>query len=221
MPVTEGDALAPSGRADTGGAQANGAGATKRALIKTMLAILAIGFLGGLGATWLAIETRVGFGALSAGPWLAWPRTGATDADPYAQAVIAHTGEMPLGLGEGLVFRASTDSTGRRLERTCSYRLSGRVPQSRLWTLTPHDPAGGLLANAAERTGFTSMEVLRDEAGIPEIAIGPEPRPGNWLPMSGSGPFVLLLRLYDTPVSASATGADATALPRIEPIDCP
>lgn len=191
------------------------------ALIATTLAILTIGLVGGLGATWLALKERVGFGALVAGPWIAWPRTGAMDADPYSRAVIAQTGELPLGLGEGLAFRADSDSAGRPLDRRCRYRLTGRTPQSRLWTLTPHDPSGGLLANAADRMGFTSMELLRDEAGVAQIVIGPDPMPGNWLPMTGSGPFVLVLRLYDTPVSASAAGSDATALPRVERLGCP
>jgi hypothetical protein len=185
-----------------------------------VIAALALGAGIGLGATWLAIENGVGFGAIRAGAWVAWPRIGSMDADPYSKAVVARAGAVPLGLGEGLSFVATTDDQGRPLERSCSYRLTGRTPTARLWTLTLHDFAGGLLPNAADRTGFTSGEVLREPNADFSIALSATPQPGNWVPVSGTGPFVLVLRLYETPVSASSSSTDPSMLPRIERIGC-
>jgi hypothetical protein len=186
-----------------------------------ILLVLGIGAGLGLGATWFAVDKGVGFGTISAGPWVAWPRIGALDADPYSRAVVAHAGSVPLGLGEGLAFFATTDDAGRPLERGCSYRLSGRTPPSRLWTLTLHDQDGGLLPNPSDRSGFTSTEVLRERNADFSIALGADPQPGNWIPVTGQGPFVLALRLYDTPVSASSSSTDASLLPRIERTGCP
>lgn len=189
--------------------------------ILAILVALAVGAGLGLGATWFAVDRGVGFGAITAGSWVSWPRIGALDADPYSRAVVAHAGSVPLGLGEGLAFYASTDEAGRPLERGCSYRLAGRTPPARVWTLTLHDPDGGLLPNPSDRTGFTSAEVLRAHNADFAIAVGPDPQPGNWVPVTGKGPFVLALRLYETPVSASSTSTDPNLLPRIERIGCP
>ena len=41
-----------------------------------------------------------------------------------------------------------------------------------------------------------------------EISVGPRARPGNWLPTGGIERYVLVLRLYDTPIGV------ATARPR-------
>jgi hypothetical protein len=191
------------------------------AYVLAILVALAVGAGLGLGATWLAVDRGVGFGTVTAGSWVSWPRIGALDADPYSRAVVAHAGAVPLGLGEGLAFLAATDDAGRPLERGCSYRLTGRTPPARLWTLTLHDPDGGLLPNPSDRTGFTSAEVLRNRNADFTIALGPDPQPGNWVPVTGQGPFVLALRLYETPVSASSKSTDANLLPRIERLGCP
>ena len=50
-------------------------------------------------------------GAGSAG-WHGNAVTGSVDADPYSRAVVARSGIMPLGLGEGLAFTARRDGAG-------------------------------------------------------------------------------------------------------------
>jgi hypothetical protein len=46
-------------------------------------------------------------------------------------------------------------------------------------------------------------------------------KPGNWLPVSPDlGRFVLQLRLYDTPVAASAKSLGAPDLPSIDREGC-
>jgi len=176
---------------------------------------LVLGVALGLALTWAAVERGYGFGAVKAGPWTAWPRTGSPDADPYARAVLSRSAEIPLALAEGLTFTATSDSGGVPLDGACRYTLSGALPQARYWTLTLTDARGRLVDNEARRYGFVSREILRDGAGAFNVAVGARVAPGNWLPVGRPGPFALVLRLYDTPVSATATTLDAGSLPAI------
>ena len=59
----------------------------------------AVGVALGLVATHLTTEKDYLFGAARSGPWTAWPKAGAFDADPYAHAVIARQANVPLGNG--------------------------------------------------------------------------------------------------------------------------
>lgn len=184
------------------------------------VAILAIGATVGLGGTWLAVERGAGFGAVRVGPWTAYPRNGSIEADPYSRAIVARSGGLPLGLGEGLSFTASRDSDGRPLLGSCTYRVVGRVPQTRFWTLTLETTGGVLIDNPARRYGFTSAEVVRDGRGVFAIAVAPDVQPGNWLPVGRDGRFELVLRLYDTPLSGTYTVIDPGRMPQIRQESC-
>ena len=188
--------------------------------IKTLLS-LAFGVALGLGLTWASIERGYGFGAVKAGPWTAWPRTGSPEADPYARAVLSRSAEIPLGLAEGLMFLATADSDGAALTSACSYRFSGAIAPARYWTLTLGDTRGALVENAAARYGFTSGEILRDSGGRFDISIARAVQPGNWLPIGETKLFSLVLRLYDSPVSATAAALERSAMPAIERVACP
>lgn len=185
--------------------------------------VIALGLSGGFGSAWYMLTRADPPGAVRSGAWIAWPRQGAMDADPYSRALIARNGLLPLGLGEGLVLVARGDDDGEALSAGCTYRLSGRMPPARAWTLTLTDRSGRLpLVATADaqvppwpRTGFTSAEVLRDEAGRVSITVSPTLVAGDWLPAPQRGPFQLVLRLYDTPVAGSATALDRAALPAI------
>ena len=190
-----------------------------RRLVGASFALL-IAAATGLGATYIALENGAGFGAVRSGAWTAWPRNGAPDADPYSRAIVARSGELPLGLGEGLAFTATRDSADQPLVGRCTYRIVGRVPQTRAWTITAETRDGSLMPNAAERYGFTSSEVVRDGAGRFAIVLSRSASPGDWLPLGVDGRFEVVLRLYDTPVSATAAALDPALLPRIEREAC-
>jgi hypothetical protein len=185
-----------------------------------LLATLLVGGALGLAATWASVARGVSFGAVSVGPWVAFPRTGARDRDPYAAAALARSGEIPLDLAEGLAFHAHVDSDGAPLAGGCVYRLEGPAPPARFWTITALDARGFLLDNPAGRHGFTSTEMLRAEDGGFEIVIAPSARAGVWLPGPRSGAFTLALRLYDTPVAAVAGGLTAAGVPSIRREGC-
>jgi hypothetical protein len=159
----------------------------------------------GLGATWLTLTRGVAFGSLTIGAWTAWPKNGSVDIDPYAHAMIARTGELPIGMGDGVAFFAHTDDAGHDFDGRCNFVISGLTPAARYWTLTLYDLQGRLVANTLHRHGFTSDEIVRDIDGQFTINVAPRARPGNWLPTGGIERFVLVLRLYDTPIGV-ATG---------------
>lgn len=184
------------------------------------LGVLFVGLALGLAATSVVVGRGWDPGAVAVGPWVTRPKVGTTAIDPYSRAELARTGAVPLASSEGLSFTATTDDTGYRLLRTCSYRLSGDVPPARFWTLTAADPAGLALDDPARRTAFTSSGVVRDEAGRFTIELGPEVRPGNWLMLSGDGPLILTLRLYDTPLTGNAGEIAGAPLPNIARQGC-
>jgi hypothetical protein len=164
----------------------------------------------GLGLTWLALTEGTAYGGVTIGSWTAWPKNGTPGIDPYARAIVARTGELPVGSGDGVAFYAFTDDRGSPLDGRCDVVLDGITPQARFWTLTLYDPEGRMVANSLQRQGFTSQEVLRRSDGSFEIAVGPRARPGNWLPTGGVERYLLVLRLYDTPIGAATrTGRDA------------
>jgi hypothetical protein len=189
-----------------------------RFLIHLAIAI-GIAIVVGLGSAALVLDRERLFGAVTRGAWTAWPDSGSPDADPYSEAMLARTGEVPLGAGEGLAFTADEDSDGRRLSGACRYRITGQTPPARLWTLTVHDGDGHLMENAAGRTAFHSREVLRREDGSFAVAVSRTPEPGNWLPVTTDGRIRLILRLYDTPLAGGAAIGDI-AMPAIERTGC-
>jgi hypothetical protein len=65
-------------------------------LLFGFLVAFAVAAAVGLGATWLALTKGTAFGPLRIGAWTAWPKTGTAEIDPYARAIIARTGELPV-----------------------------------------------------------------------------------------------------------------------------
>ena len=179
------------------------------------LCVIFVGIFLGLAATYYVVQRGEGFGAVDAGPWIGFPSSGSDDADPYALAVLARTAEIPLDRAEGLTLIARTDESGKKLDPHCDYIVRGPVPVARAWTMTLMDPHGRLIDNLAKRYGFTSAAILRGENGRFTITISRAARPGNWLPLGETKAFEIVLRLYDTPVSANAAALDAAAMPSI------
>lgn len=172
-------------------------------LLASFLLTLTLATFIGLGATWYVTTRSIAFGAVTVGAWQAQPKSGTQDIDPYAHAVIARSGELPLGSGDGLAFLSRTADDGRRLDGRCEIIVAGSTPLARYWTLTAHDGGGRVIANPTGRYGFTSVEVARQADGRFEVVVAPRARAGNWLPSGGIGELQLVLRLYDTPIGMS------------------
>lgn len=191
-----------------------------RLLLGTLFALL-VAVIVGLGATYLALTQSAAFGALTIGSWTAWPKSGTTEADPYAQASIARSGRLPTALGDGLPFVARTDDNGRTLDGHCDVVLSGITPAARYWTLTLYNGEGELVANSIDRHDFTSQEIVRRADGSFRIDVAPRAQPGNWLPTGGIERYVLVLRFYDTPVGVSTKEGREVPMPTITTENCP
>ncbi|HZP20068.1 MAG TPA: DUF1214 domain-containing protein [Bauldia sp.] len=168
----------------------------------------------GIGSAWYVIDRGAVFGTVTVGAWTAWPASGQPDADPYAVAWLARTGEVPLGAGEGIAFTATADSSGRPLTAACDYTVRGQTPAARLWTLAAYafGDAGG--APAPDRSSINSRILVRQPDGSFAIALSPEVQPGNWVPLQAGRNFRLVLRLYDTPVTTGSRLTDMV-LPEI------
>ncbi|HZC57389.1 MAG TPA: DUF1214 domain-containing protein [Xanthobacteraceae bacterium] len=169
----------------------------------------------GLGATWFTLTRGVAFGSLTIGAWTAWPKSGSVDIDPYARANIARTGELPTGIGDGVAFFARSDDAKNSLDGRCIFTVSGMTPAARYWTITLYDPDGKLVANTIDRHSFTSDEIVRGGDGSFAVAVAPLARPGNWLPTGGVDKFVLVLRLYDTPIGVSTGTTKEGPMPTV------
>jgi hypothetical protein len=191
-----------------------------RLLLGTLFAFATAALIG-LGATWFTLKEGVAYGGITIGAWTAWPKNGTPGIDPYARAMVARSGELPVGSGDGVTFYAHTDDAARPLDGRCDVELSGTTPQARFWTLTLYYPEGKLVANSVQRQGFTSQEIIRSARGTFEITIGPRARPGNWLPTGGIERYVLALRLYDTPVGLATRSGPDTPMPAIKQKGCP
>ncbi|MGH6862695.1 MAG: DUF1214 domain-containing protein [Methylocella sp.] len=179
-----------------------------------------LGVLLGLFVTFVVVEREDGFGAITAGPWTGWPRSGISEPDPYTRAILAYSGEMSLSESEGMSFVAHGDSNGGEFDSACDYALKGEIPSARYWTLTLLSPAGAPIANTAGRVGFTSSEVLRASDGQFEITLSRHARPGNWLPIGDTSKFILVLRLYDSELGAPAAALDAASMPGLVKSRC-
>jgi hypothetical protein len=169
----------------------------------------------GLGATWLTLTRGVAFGTLTIGAWTAWPKSGSVDIDPYARAIIARSGELPTGMGDGVAFYAHSDDAGDNFDGRCTFAISGLTPPARYWTLTLYDPEGRLVANTIDRHSFTSEEIVRDVDGRFVITAAALARAGNWLPTGGIEKFILVWRLYDTPIGVATKTTKEGPMPAI------
>jgi hypothetical protein len=190
-----------------------------RLIFVTLLALILAASVG-LGATWMTATRGTDLGALTIGAWTARPKTGTADVDPYSRASIARSGELPVGTGDGVAFLATRDDRKQPLDGRCDVVVSGITPPARFWTLTLYDPEGRLVANSANRYGFTSQEIVRAADGSFEIVAAPRARPGNWLPTGGAERYVLVLRLYDTPVGVATGASREGPMPSITGSSC-
>jgi len=191
-----------------------------RLLLGTLFAFI-VAALVGLGTTYFALSRGAAFGALTIGSWTAWPKSGTEDADPYARATIARTGQLPMALGDGVSFSALTDDKGKILDGRCTVAVSGVTPAARFWTLTLYNAGGELVANSVGRYGFTSEEIARKADGTFEVTVAPRASPGNWLPTGGIEHYELLLRLYDTAVGVATKAGREVPMPGVLTKSCP
>lgn len=177
-------------------------------MIRTALLVLltlVVAVLGGAASVWYVLLPEEGIGSVAVGGWAAQPLMGTPDADPYTKARIARQGVLALGRAEGMPFIALTDSAGTPLRAECEYTVEGKVPPSRFWTLFPVDRSmRSLASDPTRRAAISSLELVRAADDAVTIAVGPRPRPGNWMAVRAEGPMAFVLTLYDAPIAGNA-----------------
>jgi hypothetical protein len=119
-----------------------------------------------------------------------------------------------------VAFYARTDDAKNVFDGRCTFTVTGLTPAARYWTLTLYNLDGGLVPNALDRHGFTSEEVVRDADGRFTINVAPQARPGNWLPTGGIERYVLVWRLYDTPIGVAMRTTKEGPMPAIARKGC-
>lgn len=189
-----------------------------------LTSIIILSALIGVSSAYILIEREEPLDSISVGAWKAYPTAGTPEADPYSVAIYTRGGYIPLASGEGLSLTARTDSSGQALDPACSYRIAGRTPTARLWTLTAVDAHGRLQQTVPGRNHLDSQNLLRRGDGSFEITASAQVKSGNWLPLPtnpapGSG-LRFVLRLYDAPVTTGAA-LDGVSVPDIDRISCP
>ena len=81
-------------------------GPNVRLLFGMVLALVVAAAIG-LSGTWLALTQGTAYGGVTIGAWTGWPKNGTPGIDPYARAIVARTGELPIGSGDGVAFYAA------------------------------------------------------------------------------------------------------------------
>lgn len=183
--------------------------------ILLILTVLLVAIGAGTASVWYPLHSQTGVGSVTIGGWTVFPSIGTPEADPYSKARIAREGVLSLGRAEGLTFIAERDSAGNLLRRDCGYKVEGSVPPARFWTLFAADPSlAALEAGASRHSATHSQEIMRRTDNSFSIAFGPQPVPGNWVPVTGTGTMTFLLTLYDTPIEARSA-IDDIELPKV------
>jgi hypothetical protein len=185
-------------------------------------AALIVGTFLGLVATWAAVMWMPLPGAVANGPWQTSLAAGSAQADPWTRAAIAVHALFALPRSETIYFRATRDSAGNRLNGTCRYRIHGRDPDARWWSITAYGADDFLIANPAHRYSVSQTEATRAKDGAFTIDAGgarPPSAPSAWIP-AGDSRFWLALRLYNPGPEMALDPANA-ALPAIDTVWCP
>lgn len=182
--------------------------------------VLGIAIAGGAYSVWAALEKAPLLGTLVEGPWTAYPQSATEDADPYSRAMAYRGAGLPLGRSEGITFVATRDSAGMPLRRSCTYRIEGAVPNSRLWTLHAVDSNNTLLPPLGRRSpALHSQMVFYEPEGKVAIMVSKSPEPANWLVLTGEGTFQLVLTLLEASLTVGLDGPEVN-LPMIKQVAC-
>jgi hypothetical protein len=168
-----------------------------RGSLKFALSALAAGTVG-LASVTAAIDGSIGGISESLGQWKIWPLAGAAAADPYTRAHFIAGDRLPPNSFEVQEYETSVDSEGRSLDASCTYRLSGRMPPTRWWSVWAMVPG----ASADQQPGgVTSNDVVYDANSEVMIALSASPQTGQWVHLTDSGSFTVIMRLYNPAVN--------------------
>jgi hypothetical protein len=189
-----------------------------RFLLRLLAALVAAVVLGS-GSAYVATRLAIrGDAAVQNGPWSTSLVTGGTDADAYTRTLVAITGLLALNKDETIYYNAEKDSAGEALDGNCSYRLEGRDPDARWWSITVYGRDHFLLDTPSQRYSVSKSNVVRAADGAFVVRLSTVEEPRNWIAISPDG-FQLTLRLYN-PGPAVKDDPAAAPLPAIVKESC-
>jgi hypothetical protein len=180
--------------------------------------VLAVGTVLGLFATWATVIRGTMGGGVSDGPWRTSLYIGSSEGGPYLRANIAAHGLLALNREETIYYTAAGDSDGNALDGNCSYRIEGRDPPTRWWSITAYGNDDFLIPNTADRYSVSMNSVARRGDGTFEVTLSKAQAEGNWIPIV-AGHFDLTIRLYN-PQAAVVADPSHVALPTIRKTIC-
>jgi hypothetical protein len=131
------------------------------------------------------------------GAWGTNLAAGSTTANPYVRAWVAEHGLLALSQSETLYFHAYFDDNGERLLGNCDYRIEGKAPDARWWSITVYAEDDFLIPNDQRRYSWSSSELTLDPDGRFIIYLSKTLKEGNWLPTGEAEGLSLSLRLYN------------------------
>lgn len=149
-------------------------------LLSCTLIAVVLAFLSG----WLMLKTPRG--GIANGPWRTDPTTGSARAGLYHRARVATFGIWALDSSEVVYFFTETDSGGNPLKSNCTYRIVGRDPDTRWWSITAYLD-DHYIPNPINRYSYSKTTVEREPDGSWVITLAPEKQGRNWLPSGERG----------------------------------
>jgi hypothetical protein len=168
--------------------------------LKIILGILVALVLGsgiGYSSAILAYDRIADMRSVNNGPWQTNLSVGSEEASPYLRASIAEHGLLALNQSETIYFSAVKDESGHVFNGDNVYRIEGKAPDARWWSITAYGADDFLIPNELNRYSYSGNSVTYDKDGKFTIYLSKTPRPGNWLPLGNQKKFALSLRLYN------------------------
>jgi len=171
----------------------------------------------GLLATGLVLRGGMPGGVVD-GPWQTSLTIGSAGGDALTRAQVALHGLFALNRGETIYYTARRDDGGEALTGDCRYRVSGRDPATRWWSITAYGADDFLIPDPGRHYSVSKNSVTRDAHGRFAATVSAAPAEGDWIRVAHA-PFSLTLRLYNPEPGVAADPAHA-ALPSIEKVAC-
>ena len=179
--------------------------------ILTSTGLVALSLTLGVGSAALSIRVASRCGAIQVGSWRASATVGSTDSGMYERAAIATHALFVLNRDETFYYRAHTDDAGGDLDARCDYEIRGRPLDARWWSITAYGRDDFLIPNQEKRYSFNMANLAKGHDGSFVIRASARPKPGNWLPLGGSGRRYSLIRpSASRPCSKCTSGKKAT-----------
>jgi hypothetical protein len=178
-----------------------------------IFAVAVIGTLLGLMTTLFVLLRGTMGGDVADGPWRTNLETGSAASGPYLRASVAVHGLLALNRSETIYYTAARDGSGAPLDGACTYKVEGRDPPTRWWSITAYGADDFLIPNPAGLYSASKPSVTRAADGTFTVTVARARADGDWIPVA-PGRFSLTLRLYN-PDPAVAADPAHVALPTI------